>query len=107
MGTLGESLSDPFRGSLIPSGRLLICRGVELLLELLSTTLSRVLESLPPVLMTPATLPPTGWGFLCADGLINLCATLCDVTKGTLVVVQPQVFHINRLAKDQLRDKPL
>ena len=53
VGTLGESLSDPFRGSLIPSGRLLICRVVELLLELLSTTLSRVLDSLPPVLMTP------------------------------------------------------
>jgi len=46
----------------------LVCRVVELLLELLSTTLSRVLDSLPPVLMTPATLPPTGWGFLCADG---------------------------------------
>ena len=68
MGPLGKSLSDPFRGSLIPSGRPLICRVVELLLELLSTTLSRVLDSLPPVLMTPATLPPTGWGFLCADG---------------------------------------
>jgi len=48
VGTLGESLSDPFRGSLKPSGRLLICRVVELLLELLSTTLSRVLDSLPP-----------------------------------------------------------
>ena len=46
----------------------LVCRVVELLLELLSTTLSRVLDSLPPVLMPPATLPPTGWGFLCAGG---------------------------------------
>ena len=57
MDTSGKDLSDP-----------LWCRVVELLLELLSTTLSRVLDSLPLVLMTPATLPPTGWGFLCADG---------------------------------------
>jgi len=36
----------------------LSCRVVELSLEVLFTTLSQVLDSLPPVLTTPATLPP-------------------------------------------------
>ena len=36
------------------------------------------------------------------DSLIDLCAALRDVTEGTLVSIQPKVFDIDRLAKDQL-----
>ena len=34
-------------------------------------------------------------------------ATLCDVAQSPLVPIQPKVFDIDRLAEDQLRDKPL
>ena len=51
----------------------LSCRVVELTFEVLSTTLSQVLDSLPPVLMTPATLPPNWLGFFMRESFWLLC----------------------------------